>query len=203
VPTIEVYDPPMCCASGVCGPDPDAELVRFVADLDWLHRQGVKVRRYNLSQEPLAFAQNLEVKGLLEEKGDDGLPAVVVNGRVVAHGSYPTRHALARLAGVADDADLEATGGEDTGVLTPAIAELIAIGAAVASNCEACLKYHCNQARKLGVSNEEMIEAVNVALEVKEAPAGAMVQLAQKLLVPGATAGSSACCRGTTTKRCC
>jgi hypothetical protein len=180
VPTIEVYDPPMCCASGVCGPDPDAELVRFVADLDWLHRQGVKVRRYNLSQEPLAFAQNLEVKGLLEEKGDDGLPAVVVNGRVVAHGSYPTRHALARLAGVADDADLE-----------------------VASNCEACLKYHCNQARKLGVSNEEMIEAVNVALEVKEAPAGAMVQLAQKLLVPGATAGSSACCRGTTTKRCC
>ena len=51
---IDVYDPPMCCPTGVCGTDADDVLARFAADLDWLARQGVQVRRYNLSQEPQA-----------------------------------------------------------------------------------------------------------------------------------------------------
>jgi arsenite methyltransferase len=50
MPTVEVFDPPMCCASGVCGADPAPQLARFAADLDWLRRQGVEVRRYNLAR---------------------------------------------------------------------------------------------------------------------------------------------------------
>jgi len=49
---IQIFDPPMCCSTGVCGPAVDPELVRFAADLDWLKRQGVEVERYNLSQQP-------------------------------------------------------------------------------------------------------------------------------------------------------
>ncbi|MDH3390414.1 MAG: arsenic metallochaperone ArsD family protein, partial [Desulfobulbaceae bacterium] len=30
---IEIYDPPMCCPTGVCGPNVDPELVQFAADL--------------------------------------------------------------------------------------------------------------------------------------------------------------------------
>jgi AhpD family alkylhydroperoxidase len=67
---------------------------------------------------------------------------------------------------------------------------LIAIGASIASNCEPCFRYHYDQARKLGASNEDMIEAANVALRVKDAPAQAMVRLAQRYLVPRASEAS-------------
>ena len=205
MPTIEIFDPPMCCASGVCGPDPDAQLAHFSADLDWLSRQGVEVRRYNLAQEPTAFAQNADVKRLLEETDGDGLPVILVDGKVMGHGAYPHRDELVRWTGIAaSDQTGEAAEDLKPGLLTPAVTELIAIGAAIASNCESCLKYHYAQALKLGVPKEEMIEAVNVALRVKEAPAGAMVRLAQKLLLPdGASASSRGCCGGDGEKGCC
>src|SRR5579883_1397331 len=47
--SVLVYDPPMCCSTGACGPDVDPVLVRFAADLAWLQEQGVAVQRYNLS----------------------------------------------------------------------------------------------------------------------------------------------------------
>ncbi|MEX2621006.1 MAG: arsenic metallochaperone ArsD family protein, partial [Egibacteraceae bacterium] len=54
--TVEVFDPAMCCSTGVCGPSVDPALARFASDLDWLGEQGAQVRRYNLGQEPGAFA---------------------------------------------------------------------------------------------------------------------------------------------------
>lgn len=202
MPTIEVFDPPMCCSSGVCGPDPDPQLIRFSADLDWLRHQDVEIRRYNLVQDPAAFAANAEVKKLLESADGDGLPVVVVDGEVMGHGSYPSRSELAQWVGVRDTGDAEDTQEDlESGLVTPVVAELIAIGAAIAGNCETCFKYHYNQARKLGVSKDDIIDAVNIALQVKEAPAQAMVQLAQKYLIPeGAASGS--CC-GEASTGCC
>ena len=92
---IEVFDPPLCCPTGVCGPQSDGELPRVAADLDWLRRQNVDVRRYNLAQEPRAFLENGEVKRLLEETNGDGLPVILLDGRVVRYGSYPRREELA------------------------------------------------------------------------------------------------------------
>jgi len=65
---------------------------------------------------------------------------------------------------------------------TPAVAELVAIGAAIAANCEACFKYHYGQAQKLGVSKEDMAHAVAMAQKVKEAPAKAVLELANRYL---------------------
>lgn len=200
---IEIYDPPMCCSTGVCGPNPDPKLVRFAADLDWLRGQGIEVRRFNLAQEPTAFTQNAEVKRLLAETDGDGLPLIMVNGRVVVHGEYPGREQLGQWVGVAGNGQPEeaiAPPAEQQTLITPAVTELIAIGAAIASNCEPCFKYHYNQAKNLGVSNDDMLEAVNTSLQVKDAPAQAMVQLAQKTLLPEATSaggccgGGSSCC---------
>src|SRR5690606_31175046 len=55
---VRVFDPAMCCSTGICGPSVDAELVRFAADLDWLKTQGISVERFNLSQQPAAFAED-------------------------------------------------------------------------------------------------------------------------------------------------
>jgi len=97
---IEVYDPPMCCSTGVCGPSVDPELVRFAADLDWLKRQGVGVERYNLSQQAAAFAGNPVVKKALAKDGNDCLPLTVADGAIVCKSRYPTREMLAGYAGL-------------------------------------------------------------------------------------------------------
>lgn len=95
---ISVYDPAMCCASGVCGPSVDPALVRFASDLRWLEEQGAEVRRFNLSQNPAAFVENEIVKEALTAKGETALPMVMAGAQVLTSGRYPTRDELALLA---------------------------------------------------------------------------------------------------------
>lgn len=97
--TIRVFDPAMCCSTGVCGPTSDPELARFAADLDWLQKQGVKVERYNLSSQPGAFAEAPAVKEALQ-RGTEVLPLVLLDDRIATEGAYPSRETLAALAGV-------------------------------------------------------------------------------------------------------
>ena len=96
---IKVFDPPMCCSSGVCGTSVDTELVRFAGDLEFLKKNGVAVQRFNLSSEPAAFVAEPLVKETLANEGNDALPLVLVNGEIVGKGSYPSREdLLKRLA---------------------------------------------------------------------------------------------------------
>lgn len=94
---IQVFDPAMCCSTGVCGPDVDPKLVQFAADLDWLKSEGVIVQRSNLSQNPGAFVENELVNAVLNDKGEAGLPLVLINGKVMVTGRYPDRKELAGL----------------------------------------------------------------------------------------------------------
>jgi hypothetical protein len=100
---VEVFDPPMCCSTGVCGPAVDPALVRFAADLHWLANQKVAVQRYNLSQEPQAFAVTEPVRGALRQDGNSCLPLILLNGVIVSKGRYPSRDELAQLVGVEPD----------------------------------------------------------------------------------------------------
>ena len=88
--TIQVFDPPLCCSTGVCGPEVDPALPQFAAFLSQLAGTGVRVERYNLAQQPLAFVQNSAVKALLDRAGADALPAVLLDGEIVLTGRYPT-----------------------------------------------------------------------------------------------------------------
>jgi AhpD family alkylhydroperoxidase len=171
VSKIQVYDPPMCCSTGVCGPVVDPALVRFASDLEWLSGKGVAVERFNLSQEPAAFVENPVVAAAMRAS-DDALPLVLVDGAVAARGSYPSREALAALVG------LEAP----RSLYSEAVQELVAIGAAIASNCEPCFRFHYDKARKLGVSKDDMARAVATARMVKEAPARSVLELAERYL---------------------
>jgi hypothetical protein len=97
---IEIFDPAMCCTTGVCGPAVDPELARFAGDLEWLKQHGVPVTRHNLSQEPLAFAQNAAVAKALQDGGPECLPLVLVDGQIKAMGAYPGRDKLQHWAGL-------------------------------------------------------------------------------------------------------
>jgi hypothetical protein len=92
--TISVYDPAMCCSTGVCGPSTDPELTRIARDLRWAESQGAKVERFNLAQEPDAFVGSQKVSGLMQAFGEEALPAVLVNGSVAFHSRYPSKEEL-------------------------------------------------------------------------------------------------------------
>lgn len=106
---IQIFDPALCCSSGVCGVDVDQNLVSFAADVDWAKQQGVPIERFNLAQQPMAFADNAGVKALLERSGDSALPVTLVDGEVALAGRYPTRDELARWSAVAATTATQAT----------------------------------------------------------------------------------------------
>ncbi len=97
--TIQVYDKPMCCSTGICGPAVDPVLPRFAADLDWVKSQGHQVERFNLSQQPMEFVQNPLVQQTLEKEGADCLPLIIVNGHIVSRRGYPSREMLTMWLG--------------------------------------------------------------------------------------------------------
>ncbi|MBL0216695.1 MAG: arsenite efflux transporter metallochaperone ArsD [Myxococcales bacterium] len=108
---IRVFDPAMCCSTGICGPSVDPKLARFAADLAWLKDQGVAVERFNLAQQPAAFATDPAVVAALEAKGEASLPLVKVNGEVKSSGVFPSRDELAIWAGVQERTAAPQAGG--------------------------------------------------------------------------------------------
>ena len=102
--TIQIYDPAMCCSSGVCGTDVDQQLVNFSADVDWAKQNGANIERFNLAQQPMEFANNQTVRSFLERSGQEALPLILVDGEVALAGRYPNRIELARWAGIVQPA---------------------------------------------------------------------------------------------------
>lgn len=97
---IQIFDPALCCSTGVCGVDVDQQLVSFSADVDWAKQNGAWIDRFNLAQEPMAFAESAVVKKFLERSGAEALPLILVDGEVALAGRYPNRAELARWVGI-------------------------------------------------------------------------------------------------------
>ncbi len=112
---LEVFDPPMCCSTGVCVPSVDPALVQFASDFLWVAGQGVHVERYNLAQQPQAFVANETVKAALAKYGKGCLPLILLDGAIASKGRYPSREELARMVG------LEPDGTETSGPSLPII----------------------------------------------------------------------------------
>lgn len=94
---IKIFDPPMCCSSGICGSNDDPTLVVFASDLEWLKKQGVCVERHGLSFEPAEFSKNENVKNILCKKGNRCLPIILLEEEIVSQGYYPKREKLAEI----------------------------------------------------------------------------------------------------------
>lgn len=88
---IQVYDPPMCCSTGICGTSIDPDLINFAAMLAQFTQRGVKVARFNLGQQALAFAQNPAVQEKLRTEGTGCLPLIYFDGVLRMQGRYPTQ----------------------------------------------------------------------------------------------------------------
>lgn len=98
---LELYEPAMCCSTGVCGPSVDENLIRITAIRQELKTNpDIMMVRYNLAQNPNAFVRNTAVNALLQEKGAACLPITVWDDAIVKSGSYPTNEEITRYTGV-------------------------------------------------------------------------------------------------------
>lgn len=122
-----------------------------------------------LAQNPAAYVENARVREALANTGESALPMVIAGEVVIASGRYPKRKELAVGAGLAS---------VTPSFITSAVAELVAIGAAIVSNCEPCLRFHVNEAGKLGVTRADIAGAIAMAAKVKDAPHQSVTRLA-------------------------
>ncbi|WP_227936732.1 arsenite efflux transporter metallochaperone ArsD [Alkalihalobacillus deserti] len=97
---IRIYDPAMCCDTGVCGPSVDPELTRVATALFMLEKQTIDIARFNLASDPQAFVDETQIQQLLHEEGIDALPTTIVDGEIKLKGQYPTNEQLAKWANV-------------------------------------------------------------------------------------------------------
>jgi hypothetical protein len=100
---VEIFDPALCCPTGVCGPSVDPELTRVATAIFLLEKKGCDIKRYNLGFDPAIFVENEEVNKVLHENGPDSLPITLVDGKVAKEGKYPLNDEFAEWFGVTAD----------------------------------------------------------------------------------------------------
>lgn len=87
---IKIYEPPLCCSTGVCGPEPDKQLIELQNLINVLSKKGWEVKRFAINQQPLEFTKNDIIKNIIKDNGIDVLPITLVDDKVVKTGSYPS-----------------------------------------------------------------------------------------------------------------
>lgn len=88
--TVEIFDPPMCCPTGLCGPVLDQTLLDVNEMILSLQTSGIIVMRYQMASEPNAFLNNPSVMDLVKKNQMAALPIILVNGDLIKSGAYPT-----------------------------------------------------------------------------------------------------------------
>ncbi|KYZ75585.1 transcriptional regulator [Anaerosporomusa subterranea] len=93
---IEIFDPAMCCSTGVCGPSIDPELMRIATVINSLKEKGIIIKRHGLSSEPQDFIANKVISDILQKEGADVLPVTLVDGEVAKTKEYPSNEELSK-----------------------------------------------------------------------------------------------------------
>lgn len=97
---IEIFDPAMCCPTGLCGTNISTELMRIAVVIETLKKQGITVTRHNLRDEPQVYVANQVVNDYLQKYGAEALPITLVDGEVAVSKTYPTTRQMSEWSGV-------------------------------------------------------------------------------------------------------
>jgi len=95
-----IYDPALCCPTGLCGVNIDPELMRIAVVVETLKRKGIIIERYNLRDNPQVYVDNKVINEFLMKEGAEKLPVTTVDGEIVITGSYPTNQQIAEWLGI-------------------------------------------------------------------------------------------------------
>ncbi len=189
---IEVYDPAMCCSTGVCGPDVDDVLSDFANDVKWLKSQGVQVNRFNLGQEPAAFKENPEVLSRLQKSGSDILPVIFINGQIISEGSYPDRQQLSEW--LSKNSNTSTNSIDQTPDTTPEILNNLEKAVTVGNESE--VRSLFKRGEGLNIPIQELVQAMQNGINIRQNITQSTLQTANELLGISANgcAPGSGCC---------
>ena len=112
---MQIFEPALCCDTGVCGASVDTELLRITTVVDRLKKNGVTVKRFNLNNAPMEFVTNQTVNTYVNQKGAEALPVILVDGSIVIEGRYPTNEEILDLLELPAEAMLPQDMGGDGG----------------------------------------------------------------------------------------
>ena len=98
-----IYEPAMCCSTGLCGVGVDPELLRISTVVNTLKKSGVTVDRFNLSSNPQEFVTNADVNKMIMDSGVESLPITVLDGKIVKSAAYPTNREILAWIGLPDN----------------------------------------------------------------------------------------------------
>lgn len=188
--TLEIYDPAMCCSTGVCGTDVDDTLADFANDIKWLKSQGIEVRRFNLGQEPEAFKSNPHVLSRLQKEGSDILPVILVNSEVASEGGYPGREQLCEWLGIALNGNQESTADTMQADLLHNLQKSVSAGDTAAMTA------FFKTGKDAGIGVQSLVEAMQTGLNERQGITQQVVTKANELLgvQQNACAPGSGCC---------
>ena len=99
-----IYEPAMCCSTGLCGVGVDPELLRISTVIHTLKKGGVTVDRFNLSSNPQEFVTNADVNKSIMDSGVGSLPITVVDGKIIKTAAYPTNEEILFFLGLPESA---------------------------------------------------------------------------------------------------
>jgi hypothetical protein len=100
---MSIYEPPMCCSTGLCGVSADPELLRVSTILNKFKKNGIEIKRFNLTNAPQEFVNSKLINDYLNSEGVSGLPAIVLDNEIVIKGRYPTNEEFAELLSISSD----------------------------------------------------------------------------------------------------
>jgi hypothetical protein len=97
---MQIFEPAMCCSTGLCGVGVDPELLRISTVLNSMEKNGVTVERFNLSSAPQEFIMNKVVNNFIKANGVDGLPITVLDGEIIINSRYPKNEEFVKLLNI-------------------------------------------------------------------------------------------------------
>ena len=98
--TLKIYDPALCCPTGVCGTSVDTKLVQLSSFLNSLDKNMFEVKRFGLSTDPQEYVANSEVAKILNEQGVESLPLIFLDDELLFKSDYPSVPQLSKKMGL-------------------------------------------------------------------------------------------------------
>jgi hypothetical protein len=88
---LTIFEGPLCCPTGVCGPTTDKDMIELNETLRRLNEEykGLKITRASMSFNVALFMQTPLIRDLVKEKGVGILPVTVIDGNIVMKQGYP------------------------------------------------------------------------------------------------------------------
>jgi len=88
---LSIFEGIMCCDTGVCGAEPNINLVEFVDTLRKLKQNypELEILRANMSSGLDIFRKNMDILMMVKNKGISILPLVIIDGEIYSQQRYP------------------------------------------------------------------------------------------------------------------